>query len=130
MYKLTNSMGIIRLSDNAFIPADLANNDYQQYQQWLAEGNAPEPADPPAPVVVSSITMRQCRLRLLAIGQLDDVDAAIAAIPDDAARKAAQIEWEYGATVERDSALIAQLGPALGLDDAALDDLFAQAAAL
>ena len=36
---------IQRLSDNAFIPMDEQNTDYQEYLKWVAEGNEPTPAD-------------------------------------------------------------------------------------
>ena len=39
------SQVIKRLLDNAYIPFDPANTDYQQYLKWVAEGNTPLPAD-------------------------------------------------------------------------------------
>lgn len=50
MYKKIQTKGveqpvIQRLPDNAFIPFDPANTDYQKYLKWLAEGNEPIPPD-------------------------------------------------------------------------------------
>jgi hypothetical protein len=89
-----------------------------------------ETAQPPAQPVPQSVTMRQARLALLGAGLLDDIEEAIASIPDPVQRRAAQIEWEYATIVERNSALIQQLAPALGMTEAQMDELFATAAAL
>ena len=51
MYKLVKSPfsesvnSVERLIDNAFIPFDPANTDYQAYLKWLSEGNTPLPPD-------------------------------------------------------------------------------------
>jgi hypothetical protein len=52
MYKLfpNDFMGqpmqlVKRLSDQAVIPFDPDNKDYQAYLKWLEEGNTPLPAD-------------------------------------------------------------------------------------
>jgi hypothetical protein len=50
IYQLTQGDTILRLSDNAFIPPDPANSDYQAYLAWLEEGNTPLPYVPPTPV--------------------------------------------------------------------------------
>jgi hypothetical protein len=49
-YQLGTTGSILRLADGALIPPDLANHDFLTYQQWLSEGNTPEPApEPPKP---------------------------------------------------------------------------------
>lgn len=71
----------------------------------------------------ASVTMRQARMALFSSGQLSSVDSAIASMPSPQ-KELAQIEWDYGSTIERTSPLVVGLGPALGLDSVALDDLF------
>jgi hypothetical protein len=50
-YKLVNSVFtgeaafVKRLADNAVIPFDPANTDYQAYLRWCEEGNVPLSAD-------------------------------------------------------------------------------------
>lgn len=96
-------------------------------QIW--EGNVPATfiARPSAPVP-DEITMRQARLALLGVGLLSSVNAALDALPSPM-KEAAHIEWEYASGVRRDSPLIAQLGPALGLTDEQVDALFTAGAA-
>lgn len=83
---------------------DLFRADVAQYggeidEALLAEVQAEWVPPPPPPVVIpQSVTMRQARLALLGAGLLDDVNSAIAAIPDPVQRKAAEIEWEYAQT--------------------------------
>jgi hypothetical protein len=82
------------------------------------------------PVVPDSITMRQCRLQLLATGKLHLVASAISFLPSPL-KEAAEIEWEYGSTVLRNSPLIAQLAPVLGWDTPeAIDEQFLAASLL
>lgn len=53
MYKLSPSLfgkpatSVVRLEDQASIPFDEANTDYQKYLKWLEAGNTPLPADEP-----------------------------------------------------------------------------------
>ncbi len=46
LYKLTDG-GVINTDTGAFIPNDPANRHWQEYQEWLAEPNTPDPADVP-----------------------------------------------------------------------------------
>ena len=116
-----------------------AEADYAAAKGWvpaldsrigdLWDGEAFVPAPPAPPVVPPSVTMRQARLALLGAGLLASVDAAIDSLPSPQ-KEAARIEWEYATEVQRSSGLVPMMGAALGLNDASLDALFIEAAAL
>ena len=75
--------------------------------------------------VPQQITMRQARLALLSAGLLDDVEMVIAV-----AGRAAQLEWEYAAVVDRSNPAVAIVQQQQGMTDAQIDDLFRGAAKL
>ena len=48
MYRIVPAINsVIRMDDMLVIPRVDGNSDYEDFKQWLAEGNTPEPADEP-----------------------------------------------------------------------------------
>lgn len=94
----------------------------------LPSGYSLAPDATPVPFAISA---RQARQWLVRNGRtLAQVDAVIASIPDATVREQVRIDWEYGTEVHRASGFVAQLGAALGLDAAALDAAFREAAGI
>jgi len=124
MYRLTQSETTVhRLTDNAFIPFDGGNRDYQEYLEWLAEGNEPEPyVAPPAPPV-TQVTAYQAKIQLSRSGLYDSVVTTV----NTSDNPELKIAWEVATSFERNSPFILALQPELGLTDAQVDDLFQQA---
>ena len=46
-YQLHENGAIVRTADNAWIPADPENRDYQEYLRWQGEGGVAEVVKPP-----------------------------------------------------------------------------------
>lgn len=93
---------------------------------WTQKTTAAERAKAAVP---QSVTMRQARLALLAAGKLTHVKTAIDALPEPQ-KSAAQIEWEYGSVVNRNSEFVEVLGKLLGLNSDEIDNLFIAASKL
>jgi hypothetical protein len=51
-YQLTATDAVIRTADGATIPADPANRDWIEYQDWLAAGGVPDPYVKPPKITV------------------------------------------------------------------------------
>lgn len=92
---------------------------------WLYDGQTLTAPPPPPPVIPKVVTMAQARKALIMGGvSIAQVDATINAIEDDTQRELAQTDWEYSATLRRDSPLVTSLGPLLELTESQVDDLF------
>lgn len=74
---------------------------------------------------ITSLTMRQARLQMLAMGVLSQVEAAV-----ESAGDSAKITWEYSSTVERDDAVFKAIKAALGFTDEQEEQFFTEGAKL
>lgn len=96
----------LALADDVVANYDTLAADYLANQEALANR-------------ITSLSMRQARLQMLAMGVLDDVEAAIAQ-----AGQVAQIQLEYATTVDRDNALFQSIKTALGFTDEQEEQFF------
>jgi hypothetical protein len=118
--------GVRRDIDGACIPSDPDNADWREFLGWREAGNEPgEPPPAPAPVP-AEVALWQARVALARRQLLAPANAAIGASGD----AALQAAWEYGNTISRGSPALAALAGALSLDEATIDALFVEAAAI
>jgi len=124
MYKIINETIVQRLTDGAFIHAIGDMQDSRDYQEWLAEGNTPEPYVPPPPPIPATVTRFQALAVLAAGGYLDTVRTYIATLGED---NITRLAWENAADWERTSPTLNALATMLNLTSAEVDDLFVAA---
>lgn len=72
----------------------------------------------------TKVTARQARRALLEVGLLDDVEAALDSITDEALKKKIKIDWEYATEIERNSEFVAMITEKLGMTSEQVEGLF------
>lgn len=130
-YQLHPAFGtlVIRTADNANIPNDPNNRDWNVYAEWLSLGNIPDPA-PIQDKIIPSVTKRQMLIWLyINLGKTDkDVQAAIATIQDLTRSAIALITWlNPDGLFNRSDPIIIELAPLFGLKPEQMDQAFIDA---
>lgn len=97
----------------------------QRFEQIQRDYPMPPDAAQDARKPRTTLTMRQARLYLHQKGMLDQVESAISGLDE-----AAQIEWQYAATVEIDWPIVQFIRTQLGLSDEQVQIMFDEAAKL
>jgi hypothetical protein len=82
------------------------------------------------PGIPQEVTRRQALQALLLAEKLDLVQPAIDAITDATQRALMQIEWDASQVFQRHRPAVIQIGGAIGLDAAGIDNLFVEASQL
>lgn len=111
MYKLTNQTAIIRVSDNAYIPADEGNSDYINYINWLELGNIPKPSD--ADKEIYTCSPWQIRKALNETGQREIVESAVKMSEDIMIKDG----WEFATSFNSNDPFVISMGKVLGKNE-------------
>ena len=128
IYKYITTNVVAKIDDDG-ISRMSCSIENEEFKAWLAEGNTPNPADPPPVVIPTEVSMRQARLALFQQGKLSLIQPLIDAMTDPQ-KTTTQISWDYATIVKRDDDLVKALSAQLGLTDADLDALFTLASTL
>lgn len=112
------------------VPLAIDFVDDQWTQLWSVREATPAELEAMKPPVPQQITSGQGREALYNAGLFANVQPAIDAIDDVDMKWRVQNAWDYRPTWERQSPFVAMMAGILGLDGAALDELFITAAAL
>jgi len=112
------TVAVVRLTDGAIIGPESAA-DWAEYQAWVAEGNAPEPAEQNERLVPRSVSPLQMRRALTQTGLRDGVEAAVTQMDQDI-----RDAWEYAVEIQRDHPAILQLAAQMNKTPEEIDDLF------
>lgn len=126
MYRINTVNGDIHREDGFVITAPYDEPEYLEYAAWVQAGNSPEEfAEEPLAPVPESVSRFQARAALYTAGYFDTINSMM---NQESTPMLSRMAWQDAQEFRRDSALVANMGAALGLTSAQIDDLFRLAA--